>query len=124
MRLFDFCEARLCVGVCERSRRRGDGVQVLHQALEVGHLLGQLVGLVALRERNRVTARGRGRAGGQGGKHLEARRGGGEGREERGGEERVSQGSFAEERGRHMVWVRRAGDGRISGTDKHKQSNQ
>lgn len=51
----------------------------------MGHLLGQLVRLVALRERNRVTARGGGGAGGEGGKHLEGDR---EGGEERRGEER------------------------------------
>lgn len=74
-----------CVCVC--SWCCGDGVQVLHQALQVGHLLGQLVRLVALRERNRVTAGGGGGTGGEGGKHLE----GGRRREERkGGEERVS----------------------------------
>ncbi|MEQ2311524.1 hypothetical protein AMECASPLE_020947 [Ameca splendens] len=54
------------------------------------HLFSQLVGLVALRERNRVTARGRGGAGGKGGKHLEG------GKEERKGEE--------ERRERRSVW--------------------
>lgn len=107
-----FC-IRVCVGVCgsvcecvslsERasawSWRCRDGVQVFHQALEVRHLLGQLVGLVALRERNRVTAGGRGGTGGQGGKHL----GVGEGREERrrGKEgEEVSQGIHQRPTGR------------------------
>lgn len=73
---------RVCEGVCACSWRCGDGIQVLHQALEVGHLLGQLIGLVALRERNRVTARGGGGTGREGGKHLE------EGREEKRREER------------------------------------
>lgn len=72
-------------GVCVCSWRCGDGIQVLHQPLKVGHLLGQLIRLVALRERNRVIARGGGGARGEGGKHLE-----GEGEERRGGEERVS----------------------------------
>lgn len=75
------------------SRRRSDGVQILHQALEVGHLLGQLVRLVALGERNRVTAGGGGGAGREGGKHLEGKRerergggrgGGGKGEKKRG----------------------------------------
>lgn len=81
----------MCAGVCVclhlwvsvRSWRCCDGVQVFHQALKVRHLLGQLVRLVALRERNRVTARGWGGAGGEGGKHLEV------GKEEREGEERT-----------------------------------
>lgn len=67
----------VCVCVCgcvSCSWRCGDSIQVLHKALEVGHLLSQLVGLIALRERNRVTARGRRRAGGEGGKHLEEAR--------------------------------------------------
>lgn len=76
----------MCVGVYACSWRCSDGVQVLHQALEVGHLLGQLVRLVALRERNRVTARGRGGAGGKGGKHLEGGRKGRRRREGRKGE--------------------------------------
>lgn len=38
---------RVCEGVCACSWRCGDSIQVLHQALEVGHLLGQLIGLVA-----------------------------------------------------------------------------
>lgn len=75
-----------CEGVCACSWRCGDGVQILHQALEVGHLLGQLVGLVALRERNRVTAGGGGGAGGEGGKHLEGGRK--EGEKRRGKERR------------------------------------
>ncbi|TNN53161.1 hypothetical protein EYF80_036622 [Liparis tanakae] len=74
---------------------------VLHEALEVGHLLCQLVRLVALRERNRVTARGGGGAGEEGGKHLEGGRK--EGGEKKGKEERVSQGSFIEDWG--VVWV-------------------
>lgn len=41
----------------------------------MGHLLSQLVRLVALRERNRVTAGGRGGAGREGGKHLEEGKG-------------------------------------------------
>lgn len=93
-----------CDGVCACSWRCGDGVQVLHQALEVGHLLGQLVRLVALRERNRVTARGGGGAGREGGKHLEGDR---EGGEERRGEERRGgkgqSGTFTEDGG--IVWV-------------------
>lgn len=87
--------------VCACSWRCGDGVQVLHQALEVGHLLGQLVRLVALRERNRVTARGGGGAGREGGKHLEIGR-----EEKRGGERKGGEGqsgTFTEDGG--VVWV-------------------
>lgn len=90
------------VGVSACSWCCGDGVQVLHQALEVGHLLGQLVGLVALRERNRVTARGGGGAGREGGKHLEG------GKEERRGEERGRGGegqSGISQRTGGVVWV-------------------
>lgn len=76
----------LCFGASACSWRRGDGVQVLHQALEMGHLLGQLVGLVALRERNRVTARGGRGAGGEGGKHLEGGKEESRGKERRRGE--------------------------------------
>lgn len=98
---------RVRAGGARDSRRRGDGVQVLHQALEVGHLLGQLVRLVALGERNRVTAGGGGGAGGEGGKHLEGERerereiGGGRGREKKRKErrKRVSQGFFTEDTG-------------------------
>lgn len=62
------------------------------------HLLGQLVGLVALRERNRVTARGGGGARGKGGKHLES------GKEEkrRGGE--GQSGTFHRGRGESYGW--------------------
>lgn len=87
---------RAC-GAARVSRRRGDGVQVLHQALEVGHLLGQLVRLVALGERNRVTAGGGGGAGGEGGKHLEGereRRRAREGEKRKERRKRVSQGIF------------------------------
>lgn len=90
-----------------RSRRCRDGVQVLHQALEVGHLLGQLVGLVALRERNRVTAGGGGGAGGEGGKHLEGGKEERE-REKRGEEDRVSQGSITADRRSCKRGMRRA----------------
>lgn len=97
-----------CFGASACSWRCGDGVQVLHQALEVGHLLGQLVGLVALGERNRVTAGGGGGAGGEGGKHLEGGKEESRGKERR-GEERISQGSFTEDReefGKGGAWVR------------------
>lgn len=80
-----------------------DGVQVFHQALEVGHLFGQLVGLVALGERNRVTARGRGGAGGEGGKHLEVGKEEREGEEGKEGEE-VSQGSIRDGRRESDGW--------------------
>lgn len=42
-------EACLCVDAVASacSWRCGDGVQVLHQALKMSHLLGQLIGLVA-----------------------------------------------------------------------------
>lgn len=103
---------RAC-GAARVSRRRGDGVQVLHQALEVGHLLGQLVRLVALGERNRVTAGGGGGAGGEGGKHLEGEREaegeGGKKRGSRGGRGSVRE-SFAEDTGEsHGRGMRRAG---------------
>lgn len=97
---------RAC-GAARVSRRRGDGVQVLHQALEVGHLLGQLVRLVALGERNRVTAGGGGRAGGEGGKHLEGereRRRAREGRKEEGEEEEGQSGNLSQRtRGSRMA---------------------
>lgn len=83
----------VCFWMCVCSWRCGDGIQVLHQALQVGHLLGQLVRLVALGERNRVTARGGGGAGGEGGKHLEGER-------EVGGQRRGSGGQGEEKRGR------------------------
>lgn len=90
-----------CFGASACSWRCGDGVQVLHQALEVGHLLGQLVGLVALGERNRVTAGGGGGEGGEGGKHLEG------GKEEsRGKERRGEDQSGIFHRGQGGVWQR------------------
>ena len=70
----------------------------------MGHLLGQLVRLVVLRERNRVTAGGGGGTGGQGSKHLE----GGRRREERRrGEGQL--GIFRRGRGSRMGGMRRAG---------------
>lgn len=68
----------------------------------MGHLLSQLIRLVALRERNRVTARGRGGAGREGGKHLE------EGKDREGGEERRGgegqSGIFCVRRGESYGW--------------------
>lgn len=47
--------SRLGPGVTSRSRwsRCRDGVQVLHQSFQVGHLFGQLIWFIALRKRER-----------------------------------------------------------------------
>jgi len=111
----------VCRCVCACSWRCGDGVQVLHEALEVGHLLCQLVGLVALRERNRVTARGGGGAGEEGGKHLEGGRKGGRRRKER-RSVRDQSGIFHRGLGSCMGGVRRAGVGVSTGLKRSKNT--
>lgn len=86
----------------------------------MGHLLGQLVGLVALRERNRVTARGGGGAGGEGGKHLE----GGEGGKEKRGEERRGgegqSGNLSQRTGESYGWGEASWGGWVNGTEATK----
>lgn len=107
----------VCLRVC--SWRCGDGVQVLHQALQVGHLLCQLVWLVALRERNRVTAGGGGGTGGKGGKHLE---GGGE--ERRGKEERRgSVRDLSQRKGKLYEWDEASWAMEVRGTDVMKATS-
>lgn len=83
----------------------------------MGHLLGQLVGLVALRERNRVTARGRGGAGGEGGKHLEG------GKEEREREEegrggKGQSGIYHSRQEELHGWDEASWGGRVSDTEE------
>lgn len=109
----------VCVCVCVRSWRCGDGVQVLHQALQVGHLLGQLVRLVALRERNRVTAGGGGGTGGEGGKHLEG------GEEKRGKEERRgSVRDLSQRKGESYGWDEASWAMEVRGTDVMKATSR
>lgn len=93
----------------------------------MGHLLGQLVRLVALRERNRVTAGGGGGTGGEGGKHLEE----GRKREERRGKEerRGSVRDLSQRKGKSYGWDEASWAMEVRGTDvmkatSRKQKNQ